>query len=151
VLREEKGFTYGVHLVNSPMRDGGLLAVQGSFRTDVVVEALDLARELLAITGKPITTQEVLDAVTYSNGIAPLRYSTAQGVTERVASLVAAGLSAEFVNTNALALTRVTPESATQAISELLPPDTLTLVVVGDAAALRDPLVAAGWPVTLKP
>ena len=27
VLREEKGFTYGVHLVNSPMRDGGLLAV----------------------------------------------------------------------------------------------------------------------------
>jgi predicted Zn-dependent peptidase len=151
VLREEKGFTYGVHLVNSPMRDGGLLAVQGSFRTDVVVEALDLARRLLAVTGKPITNQEVLDAVNYTNGIAPLRYSTAQGVTERVASLVAAGLSAEFVNSNALALTRVTPESATQAISELLPPDALTLVVVGDAAALRDPLVAAGWPVTLKP
>ena len=34
-------------------------------------------------------------------------------VTERVASLVTAGLSAAFVNTNALALTRVTPESAT--------------------------------------
>lgn len=150
VLREEKGFTYGVHLVNSPMRDGGLLAVQGSFRTEVVVEALDLARQLLAVTGKPITTQEVFDAVNYTNGIAPLRYSTALGVTERVSSLVAAGLSAEFVNSNALALTRVTPESATQAISELLPPDALTLVVVGDAAALREPLVGAGWPVTLK-
>ncbi len=90
------------------------------------------------------------DAVNYANGITPLRYSTAQGVTERVASLVAAGLSAEFINSNALALTRVTPESATQAVSELLPPDALTLVVVGDAAALRDPLVAAGWPVTLE-
>jgi len=55
------------------------------------------------------------------------------------------------VNSNAVALTRVTPESATQAISELLPPDALTLVVVGDATALRDRLVAAGWPVTLKP
>lgn len=151
VLREEKGFTYGVHLVNSPMRDGGLLAVQGSFRTDVVVEALDLARTLLDVTSQPITTTEVRDAVNYTNGIAPLRYSTAQGVTERVASLVAAGLSAEFVNSNAAALTRVTPESATQAVAELLPPKALTLAVVGDAAALHQPLVAAGWSVSLKP
>ena len=151
VLREEKGFTYGVHLVNSPMRDGGLLAVQGSFRTEVVVEALDLARKLLDIAGRPITPTEVHDAVNYANGIAPLRYSTAQGNTERVASLIAAGLSAEFVNSNAVALTRVTPESATQALAELLPPDALTLVVVGDAAALIEPLVAAGWSVSLKP
>ena len=151
VLREEKGFTYGVHLVNSPMRDGGLLAVQGSFRTEVVPEALGLARGLLDVTGNPITAQEVFDAVNYINGIAPLRYSTAQGVTERVSSLVGAGLSAEFVNSNAVALTRVTPESATQVIGELLPPDALTLVVVGDAAALRGPLVASGWPVTVKP
>jgi predicted Zn-dependent peptidase len=150
VLREEKGFTYGVHLVNSPMRDGGLLAVQGSFRTEVVPEALDLSRTLLDVTGHPITTTEVNDAVNYTNGIAPLRYSTAIGVTERLSSLVAAGLSAEFVNSNAAALTRVTPESATQAIAELLPPDKLTLVVVGDAQALREPLVAGGWSVTLK-
>lgn len=149
VLREEKGFTYGVHLANSPMRDGGLLAVQGSFRTEVVAEALDLARVLLDVTGRPITPAEVADAVNYTNGIAPLRYSTAHGVTERIASLVAAGLSAEFVNANSLALTRVTPESASQAIAELLPPDALTLVVVGDAAALAEPLRAAGWPVTL--
>jgi len=150
VLREEKGFTYGVHLANSPMRDGGLLAVQGSFRTDVVVEALDLARSLLDVTSQPITSAEVRDAVNFTNGIAPLRYSTAQGVTERVASLVAAGLSAEFVNSNTVALTRVTPESATQAIVELLPLDALTLVVVGDAAALQEPLRAAGWAVSAK-
>jgi predicted Zn-dependent peptidase len=151
VLREEKGFTYGVHLLNAPMRDGGLLALQGSFRTDVVTEALDLARNLLDVSERPITAAEVLDAVNYTNGIAPLRYSTAPGVTERIASLIAAGLSTEFVNANATALTRVTPESATRAITELLPPDALTLVVVGDAAALHDPLVAAGWPVSLKP
>ena len=30
---------------------------------------------------------------------------------------------------------------------ELLPPDRLTLVVVGDAAALEAPLAADGWPV----
>ena len=84
-----------------------------------------------------------------TNGVAPLRYSTASGVTDRIASLIGAGLSSEFVNASALALTRVTPESATQAIAELLPPDALSLVVVGDAAALQHPLIEAGWPVVL--
>ena len=149
VLREEKGFTYGAHLVNSPMRDGGLIAVQGSFRTEVAAEAVDLARGLLDVTAEPITAAEVADAVTYTNGVAPLRYSTASGITDRIASLVGAGLSAEFVNANAAALTRVTPESATQAVAELLPPDGLTLVVVGDASALHEPLLASGWPVVL--
>ncbi len=150
VLREEHGFTYGVHLVNQPMRDGGLLAMQGSFRTDVVAEALDLARGLLDLTHRPISAAEVTDAVTYLNGVAPLRYSTAHGVTEQISTLLAAGLSAEFINAHAQALAMVTPESATQAMTELLPPDEFSLVVVGDADALVDPLTAAGWPVRVR-
>lgn len=149
VLREEKGFTYGAHLVNTPMRDGGLISVQGSFRTEVVPEALSLARELLDLTGKPITQAEVTDAVTYTRGVAPLRYSTAQGITDRISTLVRDGVNVEFVNANFEALALVTPESATQSIVELLPPDALTLVVVGDAATLRDKLAADGWPVVL--
>lgn len=151
VLREEKGYTYGVHLVNSPMRDGGLISVQGSFRTEVVPDALDLARGLLDVTTQPITAAEVTDAVNYTNGVAPLRYSTAQGITERISALVRDGVNVGFVNANFRALSLVTPESATQAIAELLPLDALTLVVVGDAAALEEPLRAAGWPVEVRP
>ena len=147
VLREEKGFTYGAHLVNSPMRDGGLIAVQGSFRTEVVAEAVGLARGLLDLSSRPITGPEVAAAVSYTNGVAPLRYSTAQGITDRISALVRDGVNVEFVNANFQALTLVTPESATQSILELLPPDRLTLVVVGDAAALEAPLAADGWPV----
>ena len=147
VLREEKGYTYGVHLVDHPMRDGGLLAVQASFRTEVAVPAITQAVSLLDVTAVPLTAAEVADAVGYLQGSSPLRYSTAQGVTERVTSLLAAGLSAEFVNSFAAALDRVTPESATAALAGLLPPDRLTLVVVGDADALHEPLQAAGWDV----
>lgn len=147
VLREEKGFTYGVHLINSPMREGGLISVQGSFRNEVVAEAVCLARDLLNLTSASITEAEVADAVAYAKGVAPLRYATAQGVTDRIATLVRDGVSTEFVNTNLAALSRVTPESATQAITELLPIDALTLVVVGDAASIHEPLRDAGWPV----
>ena len=41
----------------------------------------------------------------------------------------------------------MTPDSATAAAADLLPPGDLTLVVVGDAAALADGLVAAGFDV----
>jgi len=150
VLREEKGFTYGAHLVNTPMREGGLISMQGSFRTEVVAEALTLARGLLDLTAAPITQAEVTDAVNYTKGVAPLRYSTAQGVTDRMATLVRDGVNVEFVNANFEAIGLVTPESATQSISELLPPDALTLVVVGDAASLHDQLLAEGWPVEVR-
>jgi predicted Zn-dependent peptidase len=150
VLREEKGYTYGAHLVNAPMRDGGLIAMQGSFRTEVVPEAVDVARHLLDLTGEPITSAEVADAVSFTNGVAPLRYSTAQGITDRISALVRDGVNVEFVNANFQALTLVTPESATQSIGELLPPDALTLVVVGDAEVLHDRLVADGWPVEVQ-
>lgn len=149
VLREEKGYTYGVHLVSHPMRHGGLLAVQGSFRTDVVVDAMSLARSLLDVTSAPLKASEVTDAVTYITGVAPLRYATASGVTEQVAALVAAGLSAAFVDSHTEALTHVTPESATRALQDLLPPDRLTLVVVGDAATLAGPLQDTGWAVDI--
>ena len=40
VLREEKGYTYGVRMNFGPLRTGGSFAVQGSFRTEVLVDAL---------------------------------------------------------------------------------------------------------------
>lgn len=148
VLREELGFTYGVHLVNQPMRSRGLLAVQGSFRTEVVAEAVSRAEGLLDLTARPLGEAEVAEAVTYQLGSSPLRYSTAHQVTDNLAALVAAGVTAEFINANARALAQVTPLSATTALAELLPPDRLTLVVVGDADALAGPLELSGWPTT---
>ena len=150
VLREEKAFTYGVHLVNHAMRDGGLLAAQGSFRTDVTVEAISLASGLLDLTAHPLTADEVSHAVGYTLGSSPLRYSTAQGVTDRVTTLVANGLSAEFINSSTEALEHVTPASATRSLMDLLPPDRRTLVVVGDAEALAGPLRDAGWDIDVR-
>lgn len=149
VLREERGYTYGVHLTNQPMRSGGLLAVQGSFRTEVVVEAITEAAALIDVRERPITEAEVAEAVSYHTGSAPLRFATAQGVTQNLAGLVAAGITAEFIDANLVALAHVTAASATDALIELLPPDALTLVVVGDATALHQPLADAGWTSTV--
>ena len=47
VLREERGYTYGVQLANSPARSGGLLAMHASFRTEVAAAAIAEASRIL--------------------------------------------------------------------------------------------------------
>ena len=61
-----------------------------------------------------------------------------------MAGLAAAGLGPEYVDGYTQALRGVTPETATAAVGELLPPSGLTVVIVGDAAVLVEDLARAG-------
>lgn len=145
VLREEKGYSYGVGLANAPLRHGGLIWVQGSFRNDVVGDTLQLMPDLIDTLGEPLSQDEVTRAQDYLIGTSPLRYATASGVTHGVMGLLAAGLGPEHVDANLRALREVTPASASWATSQLVDPGSGTLVVVGDAGALEDAIRAAGW------
>ena len=146
VLREERGYTYGVQLANTPARRGGLLALHASFRTEVTAAAVAEARELIRVDGdRGITPAELTEAVNFLVGITPLRCATAAGVTDQVAALVEAGLPSGFVNSHTAALQEVLAEEATSAIGQLLAPDQLTLVVVGDADVLAAPLTEQGF------
>jgi zinc protease len=147
VLREEKGYTYGVRMAFAPMRTGGSFAVQGSFRTDVVADALVRARELLQVEAQPFTQREVDEAVAFFAGVSPLRYATADGVADQVGTQILAQLGEDYVDRSIAALRAVTPESATAAYLELVKPDELTLVVVGAAAEIAEPLRAAGFAI----
>jgi zinc protease len=145
VLREERGYTYGVRMNFGPLRTGGSFAVQGSFRTDVLVDALVEGRQLIDVSEKPFTDVEVSDAVTYFSGVSPLRFTTADGVADQAALQALIGLPTDYIDQSIAALQRVTPESATEAYRSLVHPDELSLVVVGDAATLAEPLRAAGY------
>ena len=146
VLREERGYTYGVQLANTPARHGGLLALHASFRTEVAAAAVAEARELIRVDGdRAITAAELNEAVNFLVGVAPLRCATASGLTDQMAALVEAGLPSDFVNTHALDLKRVIADEATSAVAQLMPPERLTLVVVGDADALAGPLSDQGF------
>jgi len=145
VLREEKGFTYGASLVSAPMRHGGYTYAQGSFRNEVVGDALALMPSLVDTATHPITDEEVTRARDSLTGVTALRYATAAGVCHGVLSLVAVGLTTDFVDAQLEAYRRATPESVTAVASELIRPDAGALVVVGDAGALERPLREAGW------
>ncbi|MDQ5855186.1 MAG: insulinase family protein, partial [Actinomycetota bacterium] len=145
VLREDKGYTYGVRMNFTPLHSGGSFAVQGSFRTEVVVDALTITRELIDVSNRPFTRREVDEAVAFLTGVSPLRYATADGVADQAATQVLAGLPEDYVDRSLALLRSVTPDSATAAYQSLVHPEELTLVVVGDAERIADPLRAAGF------
>lgn len=145
VLREELGYTYGVRLGFTPLRSGGTFAVSGSFRTEVIGDALRRTKELLSVADRPFTADEVSDAVTYFTGISPLRYATADGVADQAAVQALAGLPDDYPDRRLAALRQVTPESAAAAYQSLVDPENLTLAIAGDADRIAEPIKDAGF------
>ncbi|MFT3877894.1 MAG: insulinase family protein [Propioniciclava sp.] len=145
VLREERGFSYGVSLTSAPLRSGGISYAYGSFRTEVVGEALALMPALIDVRQAPITEAELTRARDYLIGTTPLRYATAGGVTSGVLGLLAAGLDTDHIGTQLAAYRATSADQASAAASALLDVDAGSLVVVGDASALEQPLRDAGW------
>lgn len=144
VLREERGFTYGISMGMLPFRTGGAYNVSASFRTDVAVQALAEARALMSLEDAPLTPDEVADAVAHASGLAPLGFATARGVVDQTASNVLNGLSLDHVNDHLARLRTVTPGSATDSYTAMADPSRMSLVVAGDAESLLDPLTEAG-------
>jgi predicted Zn-dependent peptidase len=145
VLREERGFTYGVQMGNSPMRSGGLLSASASLRNEVVVEGISMMSEIMDITDKPFTAEEIQAAINYASGSNPGHYQTALQLTDSICGLVGLGLKPEFVSNFNEALYRVTPEAASATYAKFVHDP--TLIVIGDAKLLAKPLQDAGWPV----
>jgi zinc protease len=136
-LREEKGYTYGIRASFSPYAKGGVFSASGSVRTEVTGAALSDALRILATARDGFTDLEVADAAGYLTRMAPLRYETASDITSQTAANVANGVGIDFVDRHQAALAAVTSDGAAQAYTRSVPIDGLTVVAVGDAAAIE--------------
>ena len=143
-LREHRGYTYGVYMSSTQLRHGGYAAVGGSFRTEVVPDAVTEALRLLDVAGKPFTSAEVRRAVNFLTRTAPLRYATASGVSQQAVILASQGLGWRHVDESTAQLKDVTADEATAAFTEIWPKDPAVLVV-------GDPALAAGLGVEAEP
>jgi predicted Zn-dependent peptidase len=137
VLREERGYTYGVHMSAHPFRSGGLIDLTTSTRTATTKDLIDTALDLLTAR-EPFTDKEVDAAIGYLAGSAPLAFGTAEAVASQAASLVAARLDPGHVTKSLAALSQVTPQSAVAAYRDLIDPDRASIIVVADADDLPD-------------
>jgi zinc protease len=132
VLREDKGFTYGIRSGFRPRRRGGLFLTSGSVRADSTVEALGLLLDILDAAREGFTGDETKAGVDFIGRTAPGRYATADTIAEEAAGLSLEGLTTEFTTANLRALLDV--DAATLAASyDRYVKGEWTVVIVGDA------------------
>jgi len=132
VLREDKGFTYGIRSGFRPRRRGGMFLTSGSVRADSTVEALGLLLEILDKAREGFTEDETRAGVDFIGKTAPGRYATADTVADEAAGLSLEGLTTEFTTANLRALADVDAAALARAYGRYVSGE-WTVVVVGDA------------------
>ncbi|MCL7381109.1 pitrilysin family protein [Streptomyces sp. 35G-GA-8] len=156
VLREEKGYTYGVRAFGQVLRSsapdapGGatgaaMLAISGSVDTASTGPALDdLWTVLRTLAAEGLTDAERDVAVQNLVGVAPLKYETAASVAGTLADQVEQFLPDDFQARLYARLAETGTVEATAAAVNAFPVDRLVTVLVGDAAQIKEPVTALG-------
>lgn len=151
VLREEKGYTYGVRALSQPLRsapDGSgrvLLAITGSVDTASTAPALaDTWTVLRTLAAEGLTDAERDSAVQNLVGVAPLKYETAAAVAGTLADQVEQYLSDDYQAQLYRRLAETGTDEATAAVVAAFPPERLVTVLVGDASQIADPVKELG-------
>jgi zinc protease len=82
VLREDKGYTYGIRSSFRPRVAGGSFVTSGSVRSEVTGEAVEILLGILDGARDGFTDAEVRSGVDYVAKTAPGRYATADAVAD---------------------------------------------------------------------
>jgi predicted Zn-dependent peptidase len=156
VLREEKGYTYGVRasqrVLLSPAPPAAarglgmsLLAISGSVDTASTGPALDDVRTVLrTLAADGLTEAERDTAVQNLVGVAPLRYERAASVAGTLADQVEQHLPDDYQAQLYAGLAETSTAEAAAAVIAAFPEGRLVTILVGDASQIRAPVTALG-------
>jgi predicted Zn-dependent peptidase len=156
VLREEKGYTYGVRafqqVLRSPaphaadgVRGASVLAISGSVDTASTGPALDDLRGVLrTLAADGLTDAERDIAVQNLVGVAPLQYERAASVAGTLADQVEQHLPDDYQAQLYARLAATSTAEATAAVVAAFPENRLVTILVGDASAITAPVEALG-------
>ena len=151
VLREEKGYTYGIRSGFRPRQVGSAFTVAGSVRADSTVDSLRLLAEILAGADEGFSEEETRAGVDFMSLTAPGRYDTADAIADETAGLAGDELPLTFTSDTIMAMRELTAADLDRAWREGVTPE-WTIVVVGDASLYRQGVEELGLgPVTVVP
>ncbi|RSN48378.1 M16 family metallopeptidase [Actinomadura sp. WAC 06369] len=146
VLREEKGYTYGMRAGLLRMRYCGLFVAQGAVHTEVTADAVaDALTELRGIVSRGIEADEHGASVRALADRAPAEYETPFAIATELADASASGLGADYPTRYLEAVRASTPDGVARTYRKHVDPDALTVIAVGDAEQIRSPLEKLGY------
>ena len=146
LLREERGYTYGVHSGFDLRRAAGPFAVRCAVESDVTAAAVaDIMAELGRIADDPVEDDELTAARDYLVGVFPLRFETSAQVAGALSGLVVHGLPDDELDRYRPGVAAVTADDVRAAAAAHIDPTRASIVIVGDVAKFEAPLREAGY------
>jgi len=151
-LREEKHWSYGARTRLTEVRGPRAFLCVAPVQTDRAADAMrELDREFRGITGtKPPTAEELRKAVEHHTLQLAGRWETLDAVTGALEQAARFGLPEDYFTAYAGTMRALTLPEVTRAAAEVIRPESLVWLVVGDRAQVEEPLRRLGWgPVTV--
>jgi predicted Zn-dependent peptidase len=148
-LRIKSGLTYGASASFSRPSQPGSFQIASYTETARTTQAIDMALATLARLHKDgLDAEQLKSSQSYMLGQFPPSIETNGQIAARLADMLFHGLGPEDVNEYAARVTKVDVAAVRSTIEQSFPqPDNLVLVLIGDAAKIRDAMQKYG-PVT---
>jgi len=136
-VRVQRGLTYGIAAFLVPKDHSELVIGQVRSSNDRIAEAIELVRaEWAEILEQGVSAEELARAQTYLTGAYPLRFDGNSTIANILASMQQADLGIDYINTRNEKVAAVTLDEINKVARELLDPDALHFVVVGEPEGL---------------
>ena len=133
-LREEKGYTYGAYSKLDTRRLAGVFEATAEVRTSVTGDSLkEFFYEFNRIRESKVSEQELEDAKNFLTGVFPIRAETQEGLTSLIVQQKIYNLPDDYLQTYRDNINTVTIEDVEMAAQKYVQPETMAIVIVGDA------------------
>lgn len=131
-IREDRGLTYGIYAWLAPKDHSALIGGQFASDNRKVAEAVALLRaEWDRMADAGVTETELAEVKTYLTGAFPLYFDGNRKIAGMLASFMAQGLPASYVNTRNAQIEAVTLDEINRVAQRILTPEALQIFVVG--------------------
>ena len=136
-VREKRGLTYGVYSFLMDKEGAQLMMGSVASANDRVAESINVIKDEWArMRDTGVTAEELEDAKTYMTGAYPLRFDGNAPIANIAVGMQMEGLPTDYIATRNDKVNAVTLEQINRVARELLNPDQLTFVVVGQPEGL---------------
>ncbi|TYB98652.1 insulinase family protein [Micromonospora sp. WP24] len=144
LIREVRGYTYGIRGDFASSRRFGRFGVSSGVQTAVTAPALvEAVGEISRTRSGGVTEEELTVARSWRAGQLSVELQTPRAIASALTTLVVHDLPDDYHARLREALLAADVDAVSAAAATHLHPDSLTLVVEGDAAVIRDDLAAA--------
>jgi zinc protease len=137
-LREDKGYTYSATSSFDHMRFGGTFEVSTAVHTEATLPAIQEVLKEVELIGKSgVTPQELAGAKNRYSLTLPGYFQSVEMLGDIITNIYLFDLPLDFYQTLPDHIAEVSQDDVLQAAKRYLPPDSLSIVVVGDAARVE--------------